>query len=222
MKSSEFVLKLNEEPCLSFQYPPACFSDRKPRGPIYLRELPASSGLRGPLHGKGVAPQSGRVQVSLHRPGKDNLSASLPERFQRDHFAGRGEARFFLELTLRRCQGGASSSNSPFGIDHDSWSLFSHTGPPGWTKSTSRPPAPLNRNRRIPALFLPRLPPFPSVRCFMHRFMRYFSAVIRNTGNARVPCPSISFSIAPTVVSRTLRKPMPSMSSFRRLRSKPR
>jgi hypothetical protein len=78
---------------------------REPPGAINLGEFLHLPRTGRPFALKAVASQTSRIEISFDGPGRNDLSARLLDRFEREVFADRGiTSSLFPELASGRCQ----------------------------------------------------------------------------------------------------------------------
>ena len=118
---------------------------------IYLWEIFHHTRSLWPFHAECVALHLGRVAIPFRGPSKHGFSTWLFHWSEFEKVSLRDQASLLLKFA--QCgMSGASSSNSPLGMDQAASSLCSQNGPPMCARSTSTE-EPLRLNKSKPALF---------------------------------------------------------------------
>ncbi len=87
-----------EEWLLAFEDAPARLLNRKPASPIDFGKVDLATGARRPLHLAVIADHLCRIAIAFKGPGRDDLSARLPDRTEFEKVPVHRKARFFLEF----------------------------------------------------------------------------------------------------------------------------
>ena len=130
-----------------------CGRQVEPSRAVHFRTRLDPSAAWGPFDLERVAAQSRDIEFALQGKGEDGLPASLSNFTESKQVAFSLNPSSSANSLFAEASGSSPSPISPLGIDHAPRSRLDHNGPPGCTRSTSRPSA-TQRYIRIPALFL--------------------------------------------------------------------